>query len=122
MPLIRYDTGDLAIKFNKPCPCGRSYPLMSPIEGRGINTLTLNGKKYTERFFQEIIYSFDETVGFQVKRGEEGIIKVLLLTNAAELPQKIEKELSRVMGYPIEVFLVKDIPLESSGKVRWVKL
>jgi len=122
MPLIRYDTGDLAIKLNKPCPCGRSYPLMSPVEGRGINVLTLNGKRYTEKFFQEIIYGFGEAVGFQVNRGEEGKIKVLLLTDASELPKKVEKKLSTIMGQSVEVSLVEDIPLESSGKVRWVKL
>lgn len=121
MPLIRYDTGDLAIKLNQPCPCGRSYPLMSSLEGRRINSLTLNGRRYTERFFQEIIYGFDETVGFQVNRGKDGGIKVSLLTRATDLPQKIEREFSRIMSHPVEVSLVEDIPLESSGKVRWVK-
>jgi phenylacetate-CoA ligase len=121
MPLIRYDTGDVAMGIARPCPCGRSYPLMSPIEGRAINTLTIGGKKYTEKFFQDIIYSFDETISFQVKVREEGKIQVLLITEAGELPQKVEKELSRIIGQPIEVSLVKDIPLESSGKVRWIK-
>jgi len=122
MPLIRYDTGDLAIKLNKSCPCGRSYPLMSSIEGRKINSLTLDGKRYTEKFFQEIIYGFDETIGFQIKRGKEEKIKVLLLTEARELPEKVEKKLSTIIGQSVEVSLVEDIPLESSGKVRWVKL
>ena len=122
MPLIRYDTGDLAIKLNKSCPCGRSYPLMSSIEGRRINSYTLNGKRYTEKFFQEIIYGFDETIGFQIKREKEGKIKVLLLTEARELPEKIKKKLSAIMGQSVGVSLVEDIPLESSGKVRWVKL
>jgi hypothetical protein len=94
---------------------------MSSIEGRRINSLTLNGRRYTEKFFQEIIYGFDETVGFQVNRGDEGKIQVLLLTDARDLPQKVEKKLSTVIGQPVEVFPVKDIPLESSGKVRWVK-
>ena len=122
MPLIRYDTGDLAIKLDNPCPCGRSYPLMSSIEGRKVNSFTLDGKRYTEKFFQEIIYGFDETIGFQIKRGKEEKIKVLLLTEARELPEKVEKKLSTIMGQSIEVSLVEDIPLESSGKVRWVKL
>ena len=121
MPLIRYDTGDLAMGIARPCSCGRSYPLMSPIEGRAINTLTLAGKQYTDKFFQDIIYSFDETISFQVKVREEGKIQVLLITEAGELPQKVEKELSRIIGQPIEVSLVKDIPLESSGKVSWIK-
>ncbi|MCK5186392.1 MAG: hypothetical protein KAR43_04605 [Deltaproteobacteria bacterium] len=121
-PLIRYDTGDLAMRISKTCPCGRSYPLMSPVEGRRINTLYLDGKRYTEKFFQEIIYAFEETISFQVNRREEGNIEVLLLTEASDLPQKVAKELSMIIGQRIEVSLVKDIPLESSGKVRWVKV
>ena len=122
MPLIRYDTGDLAKKLDTPCPCGRSYPLMSHIDGRRINTLTLNEKRYTEKFFQDIIYGFDGVIGFQVVRGREGGIEVALLTHEEHLPQKIEKELNRITDHAIAVFRVKDIPLESSGKVRWVKL
>ena len=121
-PLIRYDTGDLAFKLKTPCPCGRSYPLMSPIEGRRINSLILDGKRYTEKFFQEIIYEFDETIGFQVLKEQEEKIKVLLLTEARDLPEKVEKKLSTIIGHPVTVFLTEDIPLESSGKVRWIKL
>ena len=121
MPLIRYDTGDLAVKIDKPCPCGRTYPLMSHLEGRGINTLTLNGKRYTERFFQEVIFAFGATVGFQVNRVGEGKINIALLTTSPELPQKIERELARIINYPVEVSLAANIPLESSGKVRWIK-
>ena len=43
-------------------------------------------------------------------------------TDAGEISQKVEKELSTIMGHPVEVSLVEDIPLEGSGKVRWVKL
>lgn len=34
MPLIRYDTGDLARVQTEPCPCGRSLPSFGPITGR----------------------------------------------------------------------------------------
>jgi phenylacetate-CoA ligase len=33
-PLIRYRTGDLAAWSQEPCPCGRSLPVFSCIEGR----------------------------------------------------------------------------------------
>lgn len=122
MPLIRYDTGDLAVKINKPCPCGRSYPLMNSIEGRGINAITINGRKYTERFFQDIIYSFDAVTGFQINRGQAGNIKVSLITGQTGLPEKVAQALHRAVGRHIEVSAVPDIPLESSGKARWVKL
>lgn len=34
MPLIRYRTGDLAIRSDRPCPCGRGFPLLERVEGR----------------------------------------------------------------------------------------
>ena len=34
MPLLRYDTGDLALAVTGPCRCGRSLPAFGEIEGR----------------------------------------------------------------------------------------
>ena len=34
MPLLRYDTGDLAVARNDPCPCGRTLPTFGRIIGR----------------------------------------------------------------------------------------
>ena len=34
MPLIRYDTGDLAVAVTGPCACGRGLPAFGEIEGR----------------------------------------------------------------------------------------
>ena len=34
MPLVRYDTGDLATAVSGPCPCGRTLPSFGPIKGR----------------------------------------------------------------------------------------
>lgn len=34
MPLIRYDTGDLAVVVEGPCPCGRTLPSFGEIIGR----------------------------------------------------------------------------------------
>lgn len=34
MPLIRYDTGDIVVKSENACPCGRQFPLIESINGR----------------------------------------------------------------------------------------
>jgi phenylacetate-CoA ligase len=34
MPLMRYDTGDMARPAEGPCPCGRTLPSFEDIEGR----------------------------------------------------------------------------------------
>jgi len=34
MPLIRYDTGDIVVKADERCPCGRAFPVVRSVEGR----------------------------------------------------------------------------------------
>lgn len=64
MPFIRYRTGDLAMKGDGPCPCGRSHPILSKIIGRSsdvvktpegseISSLTLNHAFYELRGIRE---------------------------------------------------------------------
>jgi phenylacetate-CoA ligase len=40
MPFIRYVLGDVAIASDKPCPCGRSLPVIERVEGRIRNAFT----------------------------------------------------------------------------------
>ena len=40
MPLIRYDTGDLAVAGSAGCACGRGFPLFGPIQGRSQECLS----------------------------------------------------------------------------------
>ncbi len=41
MPLIRYDTGDLAEAVDGPCPCGRTLPSFATLQGRYRRTVYL---------------------------------------------------------------------------------
>ncbi len=43
MPLIRFDTGDIAAFHPEPCSCGRSSPRISPILGRSSQLLKVQG-------------------------------------------------------------------------------
>jgi phenylacetate-CoA ligase len=50
IPLVRYDTGDLAIAADGRCACGRTLPLLGSHEGRARDTLVLaNGRVLTAR-------------------------------------------------------------------------
>jgi phenylacetate-coenzyme A ligase PaaK-like adenylate-forming protein len=50
MPLLRYDTGDLATASAGPCPCGRTFPTMGPIEGRARHAIrAADGRTLTQR-------------------------------------------------------------------------
>ena len=39
VPLLRYDTGDLAVAAAGPCACGRSTQLLGRMEGRSAGTV-----------------------------------------------------------------------------------
>jgi len=123
-PLIRYDTGDLAMRISKPCSCGRAFPLMGHIEGRMINSVMIRDIRYTERFFQDILFGFDDVIGFQINREGEGSdnIKVSLLARHEGVQEKVSEALKSAVGCPVNVQTVKNIDLEKSGKARWVKL
>jgi len=50
MPLLRYDTGDLAIAADGGCPCGRPLPRLASIEGRPqASVLLQDGRVVTTR-------------------------------------------------------------------------
>ena len=56
MPLIRYDTGDLAEAVDGPCPCGRTLPAFQRIHGRYRRTAYLPPGTY------QLWMTFRETV------------------------------------------------------------
>jgi phenylacetate-CoA ligase len=41
MPFIRYDTGDIGALDDRTCPCGRTLPLLSRLEGRAYDFFVL---------------------------------------------------------------------------------
>jgi len=49
-PLIRYDTGDVAVLSEESCPCGRQMPVIQEIIGRIEDTVITKDGKETVRF------------------------------------------------------------------------
>ena len=68
MPLIRYNTSDLAIAApNQDCPCGRQLPVIQNIVGRKHDILTgLNGSSMHGAFFAKLFYYIEGIKQFQV--------------------------------------------------------
>lgn len=54
VPLLRCDTGDLAVASAEPCPCGRTLPTLGSIEGRQRQAIsTPHGRIVTARALME---------------------------------------------------------------------
>lgn len=66
-PLIRYDTGDLAILANKPCSCGRSLPIVMNIIGRKDSVIkTVEGYEIPTVNFYTMFQYFHEIDRWQI--------------------------------------------------------
>lgn len=57
MPLIRYDIGDIVIKSDKTCPCGRQFQVIESICGReGDIIKTPSGRQFGVTLVMQLLY------------------------------------------------------------------
>ena len=66
MPLIRYDTGDLALLAEGSCSCGRRTQRLARIVGRSSDIIvTRGGKRIHGEYFTHLMYGVDGVRRFQ---------------------------------------------------------
>jgi phenylacetate-CoA ligase len=124
---LNYRLGDLARWMPDPCPCGRTLPLLSPVEGRTEDWLTLpsgrilhplaatHALKYTPGIWQ-----------YQVVQQTPGQFRIALVADPQAdrqaISARVPAEFVRVLGEPVqvEVQFVEAIPRTPAGKVRAV--
>jgi len=121
-PFIRYINGDMASWNDKPCSCGRAYPLLKGIAGRVFDILSFNGKFIHGHFFSNLIYQNSKVKQFQVIQESESllVIKIVALNNDVnilELKEKMWHQIGRNIEIDIQ-FVEKIKPLKS-GKYRF---
>jgi len=57
MPLIRYDMGDVVVKSERTCPCGRLFQLVESIDGREGDVIkTLSGRHIGVTLIIQLLY------------------------------------------------------------------
>jgi phenylacetate-coenzyme A ligase PaaK-like adenylate-forming protein len=126
MPIIRYQVGDMAAWAEKPCSCGRGFPLLDRIEGREADYVTtargelISGISLTENFAVlvpgiaqvQIIQEEINRFTFRVVRGNDF---------GPESVRRIAELVAQRFGpdarYQCEY--VVSIPQEPSGKYRF---
>lgn len=80
MPLIRYRIGDLAAWTDKPCPCGRGWPLLKEIKGRVTDIFsTKDGTQIHGEYFTHLFYFNDWVKKFQVIQEDFNHIRILVV-------------------------------------------
>jgi len=106
MPVIRYDTGDMAEMGSGPCPCGRTPPLLARVYGRRSDAVLLpEGRRLYWPYFHEIMAGFSEVHQWQVV--QEGLrrvrVKLVARTQDPSLMDRIRGALGT--AFPPDVAL-----------------
>ena len=130
-PFIRYDTGDMAARLAGVCSCGRSLPLLGPIEGRSEEWLTTaSGKMISPGLLGHYLF-VDRRHGDAVRHyqlvQEHPRHLTLLVVPGDDWSQlsvaPLRDDLSHLLGPGTEVSVqtVSEIAPERSGKRPIVK-
>lgn len=127
MPLIRYHVGDIGKKSSRTsCSCGRGLEILESIDGRDTDiVLTPNGNRLIVHFFTGIFEYYPSIDTFQVIQNKTGEITINIVPRkdfSNKDWEKIEHEI-RDKGDKdliINLNIVKEIPVESSNKRRFV--
>ncbi len=127
MPLIRYDTGDLAVRgSDEECPCGRKLATLTRIEGKDDSFIVDgDGGLISPRILSGSLGSSPEILIFEATQREKGhLLLSLVLKDHGLDPASIAgvKALRERLGgrLVVETRVVDDLPLHGSGKRRTV--
>jgi len=135
MPFIRYAVGDIGVKSEEYCECGRNLPLMKVVEGRKDSLLhlpdgrTLTPRAFTIAFNMFKLYSYIDQ--FRVIQRKKALFHVLVKIKDNKrnyenvLVKELPAHLRRTINLPansvkFEIDCVDEIPLDKSGKLLTV--
>jgi phenylacetate-CoA ligase len=125
MPMIRYRTGDFAIRSKKDCPCGRPYPTIDKIIGRIEDLVVTPDGRYVGRMDASFKYSngirFSQIIQKDINEIIVKIVKNEYYRKNDEniLHYHLQKRLGDIIA--IKFKYVDKIPFEKNGKIKFVK-
>ncbi|MDO4758109.1 MAG: AMP-binding protein [Rikenellaceae bacterium] len=67
MPLVRFRTGDICIRYNDPCPCGRNTPRLSGVIGRKGQMIKFKGTTLYPPALFDILDNIPEVENYLVE-------------------------------------------------------
>jgi phenylacetate-CoA ligase len=123
MPLIRYDTGDLAV-LGSACPCGLPGPTLQRIDGR-INEgiVRIDGRRISPFAINNTIMDLENIVQFQfVQKGARSYELRLVTFSYFNQEDLMRQRLLDILGTDAELKLsyVEQIPPLPSGKRPYI--
>jgi lipopolysaccharide/colanic/teichoic acid biosynthesis glycosyltransferase/phenylacetate-coenzyme A ligase PaaK-like adenylate-forming protein len=124
-PLIRYRTGDLAVRSAAACACRRGYETLDSIVGRSADTLvTPSGKRLLVHFFNGVFGHYLDIGAFQVAKVSAACLELRVVPgDGAGVPsmgEAVRRIAEHVPDMQIDTRIVERIPLTRAGKRRLV--
>lgn len=126
MPFIRYRIGDIA-SLGRSCPCGRGLHVISSLEGRHADFITLgSGRRVPWAFVQIPLSEIPWLVRFQCVQESVGRLRLLALVKSGSGKagkngeDELKRAVSEALPEPVEtdIEFVDSIPRDRSGKMR----
>ncbi|MFC2061708.1 phenylacetate--CoA ligase family protein [Elusimicrobiota bacterium] len=109
MPFIRYKTGDMGIRKEGVCSCGRGLPLMGKVMGRrGDFIKTPAGSIFSPHIISSIMKNIKGIKQYQVV--QRSIDKLIVMIkkdkeDIRDIEQQIETEFRKTLGQDIEILV-----------------
>ena len=119
MPLIRYDTGDVAKVYtdSKTCSCGRTLPLIRKIIGRSDDLLYgPDGRVIPSVNLYTMMYHYDDVISFQFIQDDINSIELRLEAQHynSELESQLKRDIKNRFGDNISVSITNDVEFVQS--------
>jgi len=125
--ILNYRLGDVATLLPDPCPCGRSLPLLSFVEGRTDDWVTLpSGQRMHPHAFHAVLRAEKGVWRYQIVQSGKGAFRLDLVVSQAVNRDSLERRVGRALGerlgsdVSIEVRYVDALHRTEAGKTRWV--
>ncbi len=121
MPLLRYETGDVIIIKEEPCPCGLPLPAME-ILGRKHTEVTIKNKKYFPIELENILYRAGlNGVWYQIRIQEEQLqitAEHRIKNEYPTLEKQIKTNFENIVKQKTEVKLIPHGSLYNYREIR----
>lgn len=127
MPMIRYWTGDLAVRGPVPCPCGSPYATLERIQGRVIDRFTLpdGTKLHPYHLLEPLVKEAPWLRRYQLVQEQVDRIVLKMVPLPGVRPDQSQLErlragLERPLGAGVDLVmeLVESLPSAGNGKFR----
>ncbi|MGH7230650.1 MAG: phenylacetate--CoA ligase family protein [Nitrospiraceae bacterium] len=124
MPLLRYDTGDLAVASAERCPCGRQLPLLRSIEGRARGAVRLaDGRVQTTRAIVDHLAGWLRLGEYRLYQETIQAFRLEVTGYAADRhsPDATRRRLRAILGeIDLTISPISSWPYDGTGKTHTV--